>query len=354
MMTGRTKKILFFIAFFLLGLIAALAYAVFGSGTDFEEKSKYVFIYPGKTEKAEVLQQLKDNHVIKGSVTFDFIANRLNMWKKIKPGRYEIKKGTSVLNMVRMFRNNNQSVVKLVINKLRTKEDLAKIVGKNLSVDSASFMQFINNKDAMLAEGLEDAILLDSNTFMAAVIPDTYQFYWLNTPSNIVEKLFRNYQKFWSSDKRIMKAAQVGFSPVEITTIASIVEEETNKHDEKGNVASVYINRLAKGMNLGADPTVKFALKDFALTRIYYKHLSVASPYNTYRNKGLPPGPICTPSKISIDAVLNAPKTDYIFFVAKSDFSGYHHFSSNFAEHDRYAKIYQQALTEWMERKQKK
>jgi UPF0755 protein len=354
MMTARTKKFIILTVFFLVGLAAALAYAVFGSGTGFEEKSKYVFIYPDKTSKADVLATLNSNEIIKGEKLFSFVANRLNMWAKLKPGRYEIKKGTSVLNMVRMFRNNNQSVVKLVINKLRTKEDLAKLVGKNLSVDSARFMTFINSKENLLAAGFEDAVLLDSNTFMAAVIPDTYQFYWLNSPENIVTKLFKNYQRFWSADKRLIKGGQAGFTPVEITTIASIVEEETNKNDEKGNVASVYMNRLAKGMNLGADPTVKFALKDFALTRIYYKHLSVASPYNTYRNKGLPPGPICTPSKISIDAVLNAPKTDYIFFVAKSDFSGYHHFSSNFAEHDRYAKIYQQALTEWMERKQKK
>jgi len=336
------------------GLAAVFAYAIFGSGTAFDESSKYVFIYPEQKSKEAIIAQLEKEDIIKSKTVFVFVADRLKMWNKIKPGRFEVKQGMSVLNMVRMFRNNKQSVVKLVINKLRTKEDLAKLVGKNLSVDSATFIQFINNKNALAKEGFDDEVLLDSNTFMAAVIPDTYQFYWYNTPANIVTKLYKNYKQFWSSDKRLIKAGQAGFSPVAITTIASIVEEETNKTDEKGNVASVYMNRLAKGMNLGADPTVKFAWKDFSLTRIYYKHLSIASPYNTYKNKGLPPGPICTPSKITIDAVLNAPKTDYIFFVAKSDFSGYHHFSSTFAEHDRYAKIYQQALNEWMERKQKK
>ena len=120
---------------------------------------------------------------------------------------------------------------------------------------------------------------------------------------------------------------------------------------DKGKIASVYINRYHKGMNLGADPTVKFALKDFSLKRILFQHLSVASPYNTYRNKGLPPGPICTPSIETLDAVLNAPITDYLYFVAKPDFSGYSNFSSNFAEHSKYAKQYQQALNDYLLRK---
>ena len=146
----------------------------------------------------------------------------------------------------------------------------------------------------------------------------------------------------------------MGFTPQQVYTIASIVEEETNKHDEKGNVASVYINRYEKGMRLGADPTVKFALKDFGLKRIYEKHLQVQSPYNTYRNSGLPPGPICTPSPKTIDAVLDAPKTDYYFFVAKSDFSGYHTFSRDYAEHIQHAKEYRKALDELILRKQNK
>jgi UPF0755 protein len=151
----------------------------------------------------------------------------------------------------------------------------------------------------------------------------------------------------------MQKAEQMSFTPKQVYIIASIVEEETNKNDEKGKVASVYINRYHKGMPLGADPTVKFALKDFGLKRIYYKHLSVESPYNTYKHPGLPPGPICTPSPKTIDAVLNAPKTDYLFFVARSDFSGYHTFSQNFAEHKKNAQEYQKALNELILRKQK-
>jgi UPF0755 protein len=159
---------------------------------------------------------------------------------------------------------------------------------------------------------------------------------------------------FWEKNDRKGQAAELGLTPQQVYTIASIVEEETNKQDEKGNIASVYINRLNKGMPLGADPTVKFALKDFGLKRILYQHLQVASPYNTYRNQGLPPGPICTPSSKTIDAVLKAPKTDYLFFVAKSDFSGYHSFATNFADHIKLAKEYQRALDEYLEKKQSK
>ena len=186
---------------------------------------------------------------------------------------------------------------------------------------------------------------------MTIVIPNTYSFYWTATVTKIFDKLKAEQENFWDKNNRLQKAETLGFTPTQVYTIASIVEEETNKQDEKGNIASVYINRYHKGMPLGADPTVKFALKDFSLKRIYNKHLQVVSPFNTYRNRGLPPGPICTPSAKTIDAVLDAPKTDYIFFVAKSDFSGYHTFTTNYTDHLRVAKEYQLALDAYLLRK---
>jgi len=175
---------------------------------------------------------------------------------------------------------------------------------------------------------------------------------WNSRTGRILQRLKTEQENFWKRNNRLEKAKALGFTPNQVYTIASIVEEETNKQDEKGNIASVYINRYEKGMRLGADPTVKFALKDFGLKRIYEKHLQVVSPYNTYKVAGLPPGPICTPSSKTIDAVLSAPKTDYMFFVAKSDFSGHHTFSSNYAEHLQHAKEYQKALDEMILRKQ--
>jgi len=230
---------------------------------------------------------------------------------------------------------------------LRTKENFARLLGKNFSFDSLTAMHFFTSNDSLLP------LDADTNTLFTLVIPDTYLFNWNTQPRSLLIKLKEQEEKFWNNNNRLQLAREQGLTPLQVYTVASIVEEETNKDDEKGSVASVYINRMNRGMPLGADPTVKYALRDFSLKRIYFKHLAVESAYNTYRYKGLPQGPICTPSQATIDAVLNAPKTDYLFFVAKSDFSGYHHFSNNFAEHDRYAKEYQQALDTLIKNKQK-
>ncbi|HET7119521.1 MAG TPA: endolytic transglycosylase MltG, partial [Hanamia sp.] len=233
--------------------------------------------------------------------------------------------------------SGKQVPVNLVITKLRTKEDLAKKIAEHFEVDSLTVINFLNNSDSLRQFDV------DSNTVMTDVIPNTYTYVW-NTPvKKIFSKLYEEEQKFWNKE-RLGKAQKLQLTPKQIYTLASIVEEETNKQDDKGKIASVYINRLRKGMKLAADPTVKFALKDFSLKRIYHKHLETVSPYNTYLNIGLPPGPICTPSIKTIDAVLDSPQTDYLFFVARSDFSGYSNFASTYQEHQINAKAYQQAL----------
>ncbi|MBC7902946.1 MAG: endolytic transglycosylase MltG [Gemmatimonadaceae bacterium] len=191
---------------------------------------------------------------------------------------------------------------------------------------------------------------MDTNTFMTVVIPDTYTYYWNISPSKVFSKLFANYKEYWT-EERVRKAKAQGLTPAQAYTLASIVEEETNATEEKGNIASVYLNRFNKGMNLGADPTVKYALRDFGLKRIYEKHLLVSSPYNTYRNRGLPPGPICTPSRSSIEAVLNAPTTEYFYFVAKRGSGGRHQFSKTYAEHLDYARQYHKGLDSVMQNK---
>lgn len=236
-----------------------------------------------------------------------------------------------------MLRSGKQVPVNLVITKLRTKEDLAKKISGNFEVDSLTVINFLNNSDSL------QTFNVDTNTVMTDVIPNTYTYTW-NTPvKNIFKKLYIEEQNFWNKE-RLEKAQRLQLTPKQIYTLASIVEEETNKQDDKGKIASVYINRLRKGMKLAADPTVKFAMRDFGLKRIYHKHLEYVSPYNTYLNTGLPPGPICTPSIKTIDAVLDSPQTDYLFFVARADFSGYSNFASTYEQHQVYAKAYQQAL----------
>jgi UPF0755 protein len=243
----------------------------------------------------------------------------------------------SVMDLVRMLKNGNQSPINLTITKLRTREDLAKKLGENFEFDPAQMAGFLSNKDSL------SKYELDTNTVMTAIIPNTYTLTWNNSPSRVFNKLYREQEKFWNKDRK-EKAARLHLSPKEVYILASIVEEETTKQDDKGKIASVYLNRMNKGMNLAADPTVKYAMRNFGLRRILYGHLAYQSPYNTYQHKGLPPGPICTPSIKTIDAVLDEPSTDYLFFVAKPELSGYSVFSTNFAEHQKHAKIYQAFL----------
>ncbi len=336
--------------FFLLLLItgAVFAWKVFGSGTGFSEKTSTFIIAEDGTDKASVMNVLKEADILNSPAVFSFLGSRINIWEKIRPGRYEVKKGESLLTIARMLKNGRLAQFKLVINRIRTKEELARLISKNFKPDSVSVMEFISSNDSLKKFGVDTASLF------TAIIPDTYLFYW-NTPvSKILTRLKDTRDAFWQRNDRLQKAENTGLTKNEVYILASIVEEETNDAGDRSKIASVYSNRLNIGMPLQACPTIKFAMKDFTLTRIYEKYLSNPSPYNTYRRKGLPPGPICTPSPKTIDIVLDAPKTDYLFFVAKSDFSGYHHFSSNYAEHDRYAKEYQKALDAYMARKQQK
>ena len=334
------KKIIVIILFIGAILTGVFAWLIFGSGTSFSENKKYLFVYTGQANEQQVMNFIRENKLVDNPGLFNWAAAWMDVWKRLKPGRYEIKKGESIFRISRTLRNNNQAPVNLVINKIRTNEDFAAVIAKNFETDSANVMSFMSNKDSL------DALGVNEFTLMTLIIPNTYTMFW-NTPiGKILRRLKTEKENFWEKNERTEKAQAMGLSPLQVSIIASIVEEETNKNDEKGNVASVYINRYNKGMALGADPTIKFAMHDFGLKRIYLKYLDVVSPYNTYKNKGLPPGPICTPSAKTIDAVLNAPKTEYMFFVAKSDFSGYHTFSNTYAEHLQHAKEFSKAQDE--------
>ena len=286
------------------------------------------------------------NKIISGTFWFDKISNYIDYPQKVKAGKYKITDGMSLYHLIKMLYSGKQVPVNLVITKLRTKEDLAKKISEIFESDSLTVINFLTNTDSLRQFDV------DSNTVMTDVIPNTYTYVW-NTPVNkIFSKLYEEEQKFWNNE-RLEKAQKLQLTPQQVYTLASIVEEETNKQDDKGKIASVYINRLRKGMKLAADPTVKFALKDFSLKRIYHKHLETVSPYNTYLNAGLPPGPICTPSIKTIDAVLDSTEADYLFFVARAAFSGYCDFASDYQQHQINAKAYQQALDSLIKSKEK-
>lgn len=329
----------------IIGIIAG-AYLVFAPATKFSNNTRYLYVRDGIDAQTQIMHQLDTGNIIRSTSIFNLVAKQAGAWKNITPGRFEIKKDESIFSLIKTLRNNHQSPVRLVINKLRIREDLARAIGKNFSTDSVTALNFLGNNDSLSSLGV------DTNTLMTLIIPDTYLLNWNSSPKKILLRLKEYEEKFWDKDDRKQKAAALNLTENQVYTLASIVEEETNKNDDKGNIASVYYNRLNTNMYLGADPTVKFSMKNFALKRIYLTYLKTPSPYNTYINKGLPPGPICTPQTVTIDAVLNMPKTDYLFFVAKSDFSGYHQFTSNFAEHQKYAQLYQQALNEQIAKKQ--
>lgn len=311
------------------------AWQIFGP-TVSAPANKYFFIKTGSSYN-EVRQALIDEKIIHNISFFDIVSKQLKYPSLVKAGRYQVKDGSSIFSLLRMLRSGNQTPVNLVINKLRLKEDLAQKIAANFECDSASVMEVFNNAETLKKYGVNE------NTLMTIVIPNTYSIMWNTSPQKIIDKLYTEKEKFWNP-VRLAKARDMNLTPEQVYSMASIVEEETNKEADKGKIASVYMNRINKGIKLQADPTVKFAMKNFGLKRILLKHLAYESPFNTYLNAGLPPGPICTPSTKTIDAVLNAPQTDYIYFVAKPDWSGLSNFTSSDQEHMINARNYQHFL----------
>jgi len=331
------KKLFLFLILLLVLAAGAGAWMFLGAATAFPDKKRALYIRSSAATKGAVLDSIKQTNLVSNSAAFNWLATRMDLWSHLKPGKYEISRGSSLLNIVRKLRNGQQSPVNLVITKLRTKEDLARLAGRRFECDSAQMIQFLNNADSLKAFGVEP------EQAMTLVLPDTYTFFWNTTPEQIYTKLAGEAKKFWTLERQT-KADSLGLTFSKAYILASIVEEETNNTDEKDTIASVYLNRVAKGMPLQADPTIKFGLRDFGLKRIYEKHWRVSTPYNTYLNKGLPPGPICTPSKTTINAVLSAPQTAYFYFVADKRFDGTHVFTTNYGDHLRYAHEYQKAL----------
>jgi len=334
-------KRIFLVAIVILVLaLSFIAWRVIGPGTAFSGDSYSLYIRTGMTYD-QLLEVLKRDTVVKSPSVFSWVAGRMNYPSNIKAGKYEIKQSTSILNILRMLHNGKQTPVKIVITKFRTPEGFAGAIGKKMESDSASLAGFLHNNDSLKQFGV------DSNSFMAIVLPNTYTYFWNTTPSGILKKMYTAYRAWWTP-QRITKAEEKGLTPVTATILASIVEEETNLTSDKGKIASVYLNRMAKKIKLAADPTVKFAMRDFELKRIYDKYLKTESPYNTYLHEGLPPGPICTPSSSTLEAVLNAPTTNYLYFVARPDFSGYSNFAATYKEHMENAKAYRDALDKEM------
>jgi len=239
--------------------------------------------------------------------------------------------------VIRLLRSGNQTPADITFNNIRTTENLAGRLSQQLMVDSITLLNALKKTTVPKKYGFNEA------TFLSMFIPNTYEVYWDTSIDNLLNRMKREYDAFWNESRKD-KAEKLGLTPVGVSILASIVEEEATYADEYPVVAGLYLNRLNRGMRLEADPTVKFAVGDFSLRRILYRHLEVESPYNTYKNSGLPPGPIRIPSIRAIDGTLSPQQHNYLFMCAKDDLSGRHDFAATHAEHARNARAYQQAL----------
>ncbi len=340
-MDKKKKKILIggLVSLVLIGFICTGTIYYFLFAPQFHpQKTTYIYIDRDDTIDS-IYNKVKNQGHPTSFKGFLWMAKYRDYPRNIHTGRYAIHPGENVYHVFSRLYRGYQDPINLTIGSVRTLDRLARSIGKQLMIDSAEVAKVMN--DSLFQHKLG----YNKETIPCLFIPETYQVYWDMSVTDLFERMQKEHQKFWNQE-RLNKATAIGMTPAEVCTLASIVEEETNNNPEKPMVAGLYINRLHSDMPLQADPTIKFALQNFGLRRITNAHLSVDSPYNTYRNLGLPPGPIRIPSPIGLDAVLNYVKHDFIYMCAKEDFSGTHNFASNYADHMKNARKYWNALNE--------
>ena len=319
----------------MLGTATNFSLKLFRSNTNKQFDQGYLYI-PTGSNLDDIVAIIKAQQILNNTESFKWVANKMN-FKNIKPGKYKITKGLSNIELVRLLRSGKQEPIKLTFQNIRLKTDFAGYIGKNFEIDSSAFLNMLDSIDLVRQYGF------DEETIFCMFIPNTYELYWNTSKEKFFERMQKEYVKFWHTE-RLAQAKAIGLSPVQVSILASIVDQEALLNREMVRIAGVYMNRLNRGIKLEADPTVIFANGDFTVKRVLYKLLQKDSPYNTYKYIGLPPGPICMPSVAAIDAVLHFEKHNYIYFCAKEDFSGLHNFASNVTEHQMNARKFQQAL----------
>jgi UPF0755 protein len=335
----KHKKILYsFIgAGIIVLIILYLIYInIFGLSIKAEKINQVIYIPTGSSYE-QVMDTLGSKLILKNRKLFEWLAKKKNYPSLIKPGRYVIDKDLSYNSLINILRSGRQSPVKITFSNVRTLNQIAGKVGKQIEADSLQIMDFLLNDSNFKGDGFK------KENVISLFIPNTYEFYWNTDARGLYTRMLKEYRLFWS-DHRLSKAKETGLDPKEVSILASIIDDEASKSEEKPRIAGVYLNRLKRGIPLQADPTIQFALNDISITRVLKKYLLVDSPYNTYKYSGLPPGPIGCSTIEGIDAVLNAEKHDYLFFAARADFSGFHNFSRTLSEHNHYALLYQKEL----------
>jgi len=313
---------------------------VFAPSVRIEAGEAYDLYIPTGSEYTYVGEKLLNDKVITRPEGFQRVARQMNYPRHVYPGRYVLRDGMSNRELVQLLRSGQQTPIKYSFVKFRLPEDFALHTAERFEMTKTELMYTLTDEAFLKDFGLTPA------TVLGIMIPNTYEMYWSKnktSPEEFVKRMYKEYRAFWN-ERREAQRKRLGLTRQEVMTLASIVEEETIRNDEKARVAGVYLNRIRKRMKLDADPTVKFAIGDFTIKRVLNKHLETDSPYNTYKYGGIPPGPICTPSIPSIDAVLADERHDFFYFCAKPNGDGYHKFSKTLTEHLNFARGYHDFL----------
>ncbi|WP_420317636.1 endolytic transglycosylase MltG [Ekhidna sp.] len=303
-----------------------------------EQEDRYFAIPKGTTFK-ELQNKLAEERIVNDLVSFSFLAKLKDLDVNVKNGMYLIKGDMTNVELINLLRSGAQTPISLTFSNARILTQLPKILTHNIEIDSADLAPLL------LADTTAEYYGFSKETFISMFIPNTYEVYWTITPRGLLDRMKAEYDRYWTEERK-QKAQYLGMSQVEVSTLASIVQGETNKMDEAPTIAGVYINRLKRGIPLQADPTLVFAIGDFSIRRILNKDKEFDSPYNTYKNRGLPPGPINMPGIPALNSVLNYEDHNYLYFCAKADFSGYHAFARTLGEHNVNARKFQRALNQ--------
>lgn len=337
---SRKKLIFFIIGLVLFVGIAGGVYLYQSLFAPCTTNAQTSYLYIDRDDNVDsVYVKLKEVGQIKQMTGYNLLTKYQHFGDNLHTGCYEITHGKRMIDLYRQLSRGQQSPVRLTVPSTRTVGQLIKTLDRQLMIDSTEISKQLFENDFYKSIGFNEL------TIPAFFIPNTYEVYWNLSAESLLKRLKQEYDRYWNEQRR-QKAQVQGLTPQQVAVLASIVDEETAKNDEKPIVAGLYLNRLHRGMLLQADPTVKFALNDPTIKRILFSHLEVDSPYNTYKYEGLPPGPIRVASLQALESVLNPTRHNYLYMCAKEDFSGYHNFAVTNAQHAANARRYQQALNQ--------
>ena len=339
--TGKKIKRLFFLFLLLIGLFGGYsAYIAFLKPNIYLDGKKYKFIYiPTKSSYEELIHMLEEENILQDKKSFEWLAKAYDLEQAFKPGKYRVIAGMTNRQLINMIKSGKQEKVKITFNSAdHTNDDIIKKVAGKLEITEAELEMLFTSQTP-----LRDKYNLNNENIRCLFIPETYEVNWNTSLPDFMDLVEKNYQDFWTVGRK-QKAKRSNLSESEVIILASIVQSESAIGEEQQQIAGVYINRLNKNMPLQADPTLIYALQDFSIQRVRSRDKDIDSPYNTYRNKGLPPGPICLPYEQVIDAVLNYNKHNFLYFCAKPNLSGYSNYSVSYEDHKKYADAYQREM----------